>query len=236
MIPIEQTLVTFPMALALGLVFGMGACTIACLPYLGPVFLASDGGIRHSWRILLPFSVGRLSGYASLATLAGIAGHYLEGAITDETQVRVIVGCATILIGIALWLRGPTVAACGNKDRSQVTTIPLKQIGAIVPPDNTPRPLLPGGLFLLGIGMTLTPCAPLGAVLFSAAAVASPWHGLLLGLGFGVGAIIIPSLIYGIGAAYLGSRLREQLQQRQLMVTRLSAGLLILSGIGNLLR
>jgi sulfite exporter TauE/SafE len=236
MIPIEQTLVTFPMALALGLVFGMGACTIACLPYLGPVFLASDGGIRHSWRILMPFSVGRLLGYASLATLAGVVGHYLEGTITDETQVRAVVGCATILIGIALWLRGPSVAACKNKSQSTVATIPLDQLGATATHNNAPRPLLPGGLFLLGIGMTLTPCAPLGAVLFSAAAVASPWHGLLLGLGFGIGAILIPSLIYGIGAAYLGSRLREQLKHRQLAITRLSAGLLILSGVGNLLR
>jgi uncharacterized protein len=236
MIPIEQTLVTFPMAMALGLVFGMGACTIACLPYLGPVFLASDGGIRHSWRILLPFSVGRLSGYASLATLAGAAGHYLEGAIADDTQVRIIVGFATILIGIALWLRGPSVAACGNKSKSPVTTVPVEQLGATTTPNNTPRPLLPGGLFLLGIGMTLTPCAPLGAVLFSAAVAANPWDGLLLGLGFGIGAILIPSLIYGIGAAYLGTRLRQQLQNRQLMIIRLSAGLLILSGAGNLLR
>ncbi len=235
MIPIEQTLVTFPMALALGLVFGMGACTIACLPYLGPVFLASDGGIRHSWRILMPFSVGRLIGYASLATLAGVVGHYLEGTITDETQVRAVVGCATILIGIALWLRGPSVAACNTKGQSTVATIPLDQLGATATHNNAPRALLPGGLFLLGIGMTLTPCAPLGAVLFTAAAAASPWHGLLLGLGFGIGAILIPSLIYGIGAAYLGSRLREQLKHRQLTITRLSAGLLILSGIGNLL-
>jgi sulfite exporter TauE/SafE len=236
MIPIEQTLVSFPMALALGLVFGMGACTIACLPYLGPVFLASGGGVRHAWRILLPFSIGRLSGYASMATLAGVVGYYLEGAITDELQVRSVVGCATILIGIALWMRGPKVAACSNGNSSQSVSVPLQQIGVTASQDRVPRPLLPGGLFLLGVGMTLTPCAPLGAVLFSAAATASPWHGLMLGLGFGVGAIIIPSLLYGIGVAYLGARLREQLQHRQLMLIRLSAGLLILSGVGNLLR
>ena len=236
MIPIEQTLVSFPMAMALGLVFGMGACTIACLPYLGPVFLATDGGVRRSWRILLPFSLGRMSGYASLATLAGLAGYYLEGTIADNTQVRVIVGCATILIGIALWLRGGRATACNNRERSSVATVPLEQIGASTEQKRVPRPLLPGGLFLLGIGMTLTPCAPLGAVLFTAATVASPWHGLLLGLGFGIGAILIPSLVYGIGAAYLGSRLREQLQQRQLLIVRLSAGLLILSGVGNLVR
>jgi sulfite exporter TauE/SafE len=236
MIPIEQTLVSFPMALALGLVFGMGACTIACLPYLGPVFLASGDGISRSWRILLPFSVGRLSGYVSLATLAGVAGHYLEESLADDTQVRVIVGCATILIGIALWLRGPNVSACSKQSKAPTTTIPVAQLGTQASHYTVPRPLLPGGLFLLGIGMTLTPCAPLSAVLFSAAAVANPWHGLLLGLSFGVGAILIPSLLYGIGVAYLGTRLREQLQHRQLLIIRLSAGLLIISGVSNLLR
>lgn len=236
MIPIEETLIGFPMALALGLVFGMGACTIACLPYLGPVFLASHGGVRHSWRILLPFSLGRLSGYAAMTGLAGLAGFYLDEAITGDNQVRAIVGCATILIGIALWLRGSKPAACGNKSDSPVVSVPIEQLTDKAQPDKAPRSMLPGGLFLLGVGMTLTPCAPLSAVLVSAAALASPWQGMLLGLGFGVGAIIIPSLIYGVGAAYIGSRLREQLQHRQHLIVRLSAGLLVLSGAGNLLR
>ena len=236
MIPIEQTLVGFPMALALGLVFGMGACTIACLPYLGPVFLASDGGVRHSWRILLPFSIGRLSGYAAMAGLAGLAGLYLDEAITGETQVRAIVGIATLLIGIALWLRGSRPVTCSSQSASAVVSVPLQQLAQSRDDGKAPRSLLPGGLFLLGVGMTLTPCAPLSAVLVSAAALCNPWQGLILGLGFGAGAIVIPSLFYGVGAAFLGSRIREQLQQRQHLLVRLSAGLLVLSGVGNLVR
>lgn len=236
MIPIDQTLIGFPMALALGLVFGMGACTIACLPYLGPVFLASEGGVRHSWRILLPFSVGRLSGYAAMSGLAGLAGLYLDEAITGDSQVRAIVGCATILIGTALWVRGSKPTTCRSEGGSTVVTVPLERLAEKTDPGKVPRSLLPGGLFLLGVGMTLTPCAPLSAVLISAAALASPWQGLLLGLGFGIGAIIIPSLVYGVGAAFIGSRLREQLQHRQHFIVRLSAGLLVLSGVGNLIR
>jgi len=235
MTPIEQTLVSFPMAAVLGLVFGMGACTLACLPYLGPVFLASDGGIRRSWRILLPFSLGRLGGYAALATAAGAAGHYLGGQVADNGEVRAVVAIAAILIGLALWWRRPAESACPSG-----TTAPLQPMAYVAPPGEqfgtATRPLLPGGLFLLGAGMTLTPCAPLGTVLFSAAVTASPWHGLLLGLGFGLGAIFVPSLVYGVGAAWIGARLREQLQQHRVTVTRLSAALLVLTGVGNLLR
>ena len=226
MTPIEQTLVGLPMAMVLGLVFGMSACTIACLPYLAPVFLSMDGGIRQSWRVLLPFSLGRLSGYAGLAMAAGIAGHYLGAQVDDAGHVRVLVGLAAMMVGVALWLRRPADEACRTRGE-----VPLRHREA-----KPVRTLMPGGLFLLGIGMTLTPCAPLGVVLFSAAVAGSGWHGLVLGLGFGLGAILIPSLIYGIGAAHLGARLRQQLRHHRRTLTRVSGALLILTGLGNLLR
>lgn len=37
----------FGAAFLMGLVFGAGPCTITCLPYLGPVFLAGEG--EESW-------------------------------------------------------------------------------------------------------------------------------------------------------------------------------------------
>jgi len=224
MIPIEQTLVTLPMAIALGLVFGMSACTITCLPYLGPVFMASDGGIRHAWRTLLPFSLGRLAAYATLATGAGMAGQYL-GKAAAGGEVRWVLGAAAVLVGLALLLRRRTAAACTGSGE------------AVIARDSRPGPqraLMPGGLFLMGAGMALSPCAPLGTVLFSAAAAGSAWHGLALGLGFGLGAIAIPSLFYGVGIAYLGSRLRERLQQWRPRIEQLSALLLILVGTRNL--
>ena len=41
-----------PMALGLGMLYGLGPCLVSCLPYLGPVFLNADQGIRQSWKIL----------------------------------------------------------------------------------------------------------------------------------------------------------------------------------------
>lgn len=223
--PIEQTLITLPMALALGLVFGFSACTISCLPYLGPVFLASDGGIRQSWRTVLPFSLGRLFSYAGLGLLAGLAGQYLGNGIGD---VRWLLGVAAIMVGLALLLRRPSHTACA-------TAAPAEQPLRPMTPGRAPRALMPGGLFLLGAGMALTPCAPLGTVLFSAAVTASAGHGLALGLSFGLGAIALPALIFGIGVAYIGSRLREQLRHWRHGVHRLSAVLLIVVGGVNLL-
>jgi thiol:disulfide interchange protein DsbD len=224
MAPLEQTLLTLPMAMLLGLVFGMGACTVACLPYLGPVFIAAEGGMRQSWRILLPFSLGRLGSYASLAAIAGLSGQYI-GAGLAGGQLRWLMGAAAILLGVAMLLRPPG-GGCSRHSKDSSPRRGLRSLSA--------GTAMPGGLFLLGASMALSPCAPLGSVLFSAAACASAWNGLWLGLGFGAGAIVIPTIFYGFGFAWFGSRLREQLRNSHRHVVRLSAALLILTGAGNL--
>lgn len=226
MAPMEQTLLTLPTAMLLGLVFGMGSCTIACLPYLGPVFLAAEGGVRQSWRIILPFSLGRLGSYASLTAIAGLSGQVLgDGAAGRE--LRWLMGAAAILLGVTMLLRRPSIGGCSRRDNGA----PLRR-GARPPSLET---MMPGGLFLLGATMALSPCAPLGSVIFSAAVCASAWQGLWLGLGFGTGAIVIPTIVYGIGFAWFGSRLRERLSDSHRHIVRLSAALLILTGAGNLL-
>lgn len=214
-----------PMAAALGFAYGMGPCLISCAPFLGPVFLASDGGIKRSWQIILPLSLGRLTAYSAFGMVVGMAGHYAKGAISGDS-VRLVVGCAVLMMGLALLLC-KTGKVCTT---AQAT--PLKRMDKV----DSPKMLLPGGLFLMGVGMALSPCAPLGLVLFSAGMSGSGGSGLLLGLSFGLGAIVIPALAYGIGMAYLGTRLREQLQGWRPKIERVSALLLVAVGIGNLAR
>jgi thiol:disulfide interchange protein DsbD len=55
-VPIE-TVIGMPMALSLGLMYGLGPCLASCLPYLAPVFLARDFGLRRSWHVVL--QIGR---------------------------------------------------------------------------------------------------------------------------------------------------------------------------------
>ncbi len=235
-IPVEPTLITLPMALGLGLVFGLGACTLTCLPYLAPVFLAREGGMRQSWRTLLPFSLGRLSVYVGYAGLAGGLGQILEEGF-GAAWIRPVMGCATLLVGLALLLRRPRCASSGlQRGSSPSSSCPPPRV-TIDPISVSGRgaPLLPGGLYLMGVAMALAPCGPLSAVLVSAAAVGEAGHGMLLGLGFGLGAIAIPSLLYGTLFAHLGSGLRERLHNWRPGIERLSAVLLMFVGVGNLL-
>ncbi len=216
-----------PMAAALGFAYGLGPCLISCAPFLGPVFLACDGGVRKSWKIILPLSLGRLTAYSSFGLIAGALAHYVKDAIATDT-VRVVIGCAALMIGLALLLRKPG-NACGSE---QVQSVPLQRMKK----RESTVVLMPVGLFLMGISMALTPCAPLGIVLFSAAMTGSAAGGLLLGMSFGLGAIVIPAIVYGVGLAYLGTRLREQLNSWRPIIERISALLLVAVGISNLAR
>ncbi len=216
-----------PMAAALGFAYGMGPCLVSCAPFLAPVFLASDGGMRQSWRILLPLSLGRLVAYSSLGAVAGAFGYYIKGMATSPA-IHLLIGSAVLMMGIALLLRKPaTTCAAGAPSGSA----PLRRMD--VP---ARRALLPGGLFLMGVAMALSPCAPLGLVLFSAAMSGDMWAGAALGLSFGMGAIVVPVVVYGTVVAYMSSRLRERLQEWRPRIERLSALLLVAVGIGNLAR
>lgn len=223
--------VGLPMAAALGFAYGMGPCLISCAPFLGPVFLASDGGIKKSWKIILPLSLGRLTAYVSFGGVVGGFGHYVKGAAMSN-DIHLVIGASVLLMGLALLLRKPE-AQCGGATTAESASIakPIQIVRS-----HQVKTLMPGGLFLMGIGMALSPCAPLGIVLFSAAMAGHVLDGMLLGLCFGLGAIVIPALFYGIGIAYLGTRLREQLNTWMPAMERLSAWLLVVVGISNLAR
>jgi thiol:disulfide interchange protein DsbD len=215
------------MAAALGFAYGLGPCLISCAPFLGPVFLASDSGIKKSWQIILPLSLGRLTAYGSFGLIAGALANYVKDAIATDT-IRIVIGCAALLMGLALLLRKSGKACVSEKGQS----VPLQRMDK----KESSSVLMPAGLFLMGVSMALTPCAPLGIVLFSAAMTGTATGGLLLGMSFGLGAIVIPAIIYGIGLAYLGTRLREQLNSWRPVIERISALLLIAVGISNLAR
>lgn len=220
-----------PMAFTLGFTFGMGPCLLACLPYLGPVFLNCDGGVRQSWRILLPLSLGRLTGYVGFGLAGGLLGQVVSERI-DSSQVKLVLGAAALMVGLALlWRVVGGRKACGATT-VKPTVMPLRRLDQPAPPAT----LMPGGLYLMGLSMALTPCAPLGVVLLAATALASAGGGALLGLSFGLGAVLVPSLVYGLGVAWFGQRLREQLGPWRNRIQVLSAALLILTGVTHLLR
>ena len=204
----------------LGLVFGMGPCTITCMPFLGPVFLAKTGGLNQSWKIIVPFSLGRLSSYTTLGIFSALAGASIQKMI-NMAIVAGLLGSATIAVGtLILWRSYYRKSGCGSHGKRATLQ------------DN---PLLPSGLFFMGVGMAATPCLPLSTVMLTAATTGSGISGLLLGISFGVGAVIVPALAFGVGMAYFGQRLRHIMHDWHTHLERSSAMLLIVIGANTIL-
>lgn len=226
MIPIEPVSLSFGAALLLGLSFGAGPCNIACLPYLGPVFTTNDNGIRGSWRTLLPFSLGRISGYTSLAGAAGWAGLWVDDLIAGP-WVRWILGGATVLVALSiLWRRrrGGCKSACPTKTPVKIEAESVPNSRAIG------RSSLPGSLYLMGFGMALNPCAPLTTIILASATSASILAGASLGIGFALGAVVLPTLIFAFGVAHFGHQIRLHLAHHRTVLENTSIGLLVIIG------
>lgn len=183
----EPVALGFFAALTMGLVYGAGACNVACLPYLGPVFLHEHSG----WRTVIPFSLGRLSGYASLGAVAGAAGSAAT-QLVDSSLAAWLLGGATVAAGLSLMRRK---RGCSAKPAGESV---LRRAA---------RPL-PYSLFAMGAGMAFNPCLPLGTVLLAAAATAEAGAGAALGLAFGLGAVVVPALVFGALVARFGAQVR----------------------------
>ena len=229
MTPLDPVTLSFGAALMLGLSYGSGPCNIACLPYLGPVLMNSSEGIRGAWRTLLPFSLGRLSGYVLLGSGAGALGLLVQDWIA-QPWVHWLLGGATLLVALSLlWRQRRAAVCCRPAHREEPVNL------AIVGNAVARKATLPGGLFLMGTGMALNPCAPLTTVVLAAATSANAAAGFSLGLGFGLGAVFIPGLIFALGVAHFGNQVRQHLWQWRRALENASVGLLLLLGTGTAL-
>jgi len=200
-------------AFILGLTFGAGACNVSCLPYLGPVFFSSGNAGKKPWKVIVPFSLGRLIGYITLASVAAYIGSSME-ILFQSRWSGVILGCATFTAGLLLLLRQKKGSSCHKKHETKP-----KASGS-----------LPIGYFFMGLGMTFTPCLPFGTILFASAAGGSVVTGINLGLFFGLGAVIIPALLFGFAVARLGETTIENIGKYRPHLERFAASTMMLIG------
>jgi len=224
MMPLEPLTLSFGAVFLLGLGFGSGPCNVACLPYLGPIFASTGEGVSKAWRILLPFSLGRMVGYALLGGLAGWFGLLVQDWVASP-WVRWVLGGGTIVVALALLLRRKDRSEKCDRHQPPNTHIAIDQL-------NKPEPLLPGGLFLMGMGLALNPCAPLTTVILAAATTGSAYAGVTLGVGFGLGAVLVPAVIFAFGVAHFGQQLKLHLRRWGNTLENASIALLVLMGGG----
>lgn len=218
-------------AFLIGLSFGSGPCNLSCLPYLGPVLLG-PGAQRPFIRVVLPFMTGRLVGYFSMGVSAALLGSVIKGYLSHPS-VPIFAAVITLWLAFNMW-RQATTTQCASTyvTNENLTKAVVSPTSNIIASDEKPRiDKNAWQLAMLGFSLALNPCIPLLGLLAVAAQSADPIWGGMIALSFGLGAIVIPSLLVRYGVALLGRELRLQLAQWQVGLTRTGAFMLVLVAV-----
>lgn len=229
-------------AFLIGLSFGSGPCNLSCLPYLGPVLLG-PGAQRPFTAVVLPFMTGRLIGYFTMGVSAALLGSVIKGYISHPV-VPIFAAIISLWLALKMW-RQATDKKCSAAHASSATDssktasysfpkTPTSGQSSVNIIASDEQPLVERNawqLAMLGFSLALNPCVPLLGLLAAAAQSANPIWGGMIALSFGLGAIVIPSLLVRYGVALLGRELRTQLSQWQVGLTRTGALMLVLVAV-----
>jgi len=228
-------------AFLIGFSFGTGPCNLSCLPYLGPVLLG-PASERAFTTVILPFMSGRLCGYLSLGIIAAAVGQVLQ-TLLKHPGIPIFVAGITFWLAVKMWRQAPkkicSQSHAALKDQASIDShsksADIIATDAVISSQAKP----PQGIWhlsVLGFSLALTPCVPLLSLLSVAAQSADIVWGGLVALCFGLGAIVVPSLLVRYGVALLGNELRIQLSQWQTALSRTGAVMLVLVAINTAVR
>ena len=188
----------------LGVSLGLTACAVTCLPFIGTLTFGKAAGRASGLADTALFLGGRLLAYTLLGGIAGLLGAGFVKFLADGVG-NVVIGLAACLSALLLAGQGqPDHARCGQPGKL-----------AKMPP------------FILGVSLTLIPCAPLATLLATAAAGQAAGQGAVLGFMFGLGALLTPMIVLIPASASIAARLRSD-QPWLADVLRLGAALVLL--------
>ncbi len=191
----------------LGLSYGSSACLFTCMPLLSPLMLGSASQNRPAMAVLLPFSLGRISSYSFMALTAFLSAAWIKSFLEDEHIAQMMLGSTTIALALyTLFFSFRKKCAASH------------------------IPQLPGalGYYLLGIGISLSACAPVMTLIATSINAAGSLHALLLGIAFGLGAVSAMMLVYGMLVSQIAKGIVERFKAHHQWIEK-GAGVLLLA-------
>jgi len=158
--------------------YGATACMLTCMPLLSPILLANSATREQSLRVLLPVSLGRISGYISLSLVAYTGASMMKSLISDTALMGYLLGSVTLILAGRLWFSLRASASC-------CSTSP-----------QTPQGQIP--LFITGMVLSMSLCAPVITMMTLSAAADSLTWAIAYGLTFGLGATLLWFLFFSV--------------------------------------
>jgi thiol:disulfide interchange protein DsbD len=166
-------------ALSLGILYGIGPCTISCAPLIVPLIMATAKDKKQGIWFSLVFGFGRIASYVALGFFAGLLGYALTGIVSKK-----IIGLFIIILGIALLFKINN--KCIFKSKFKIKSSIMS--------------------FLAGLIYGFGPCPPLIALLTLVIAKGSAITGALMALVFGIGTILSPIIILGFFSGWFAKQ------------------------------
>jgi hypothetical protein len=148
------------------------------MPLLSPILLANSATREQSLRVLLPVSLGRISGYISLSLVAYTGASMMKSLISDTALMGYLLGSVTLILAGRLWftLRAST-SCCSTSPQTPQGQIPL---------------------FITGMVLSMSLCAPVITMMTLSAAADSLTWAIAYGLTFGLGATLLWFLFFSV--------------------------------------
>lgn len=190
--------------------YGATACMLTCMPLLSPILLANSATRQQSLRVLLPISLGRISGYIFLSLIAYLGATMIKTLISDTELMGYLLGSVTLILAGRLWFSLRVSASCCSSS------------------PNTPQGNI--ALFMTGMFLSMSICAPVITMMTLSATSSSIGWAIAYGLAFGLGATLLWFLFFSVVlTAILKESLSHLSNYRDILQ---HAAPLILAGVG----
>jgi len=203
---VNETIVGGAGIVTMGFITGSTACSLSCLPIVGPYLISTGRGFRDGIMTAASYMLGKICAYSAMSAGAAWVGRALVQV--DMPHGRLIAGWALIGAGMILPLFSRRIR-CGRTLHWGRGT----------------------SLFLVGVSTSFTPCLPLAGLFALAAQTGSVWTGLLYGLLYSTGLLIVPVLLAGGVLGMISETLRAKAGAFMPAVRGLSAVILMVMGI-----
>ena len=186
-------------AFAGGFLYGLVACTSACLPYVASYIAATGAGFRRGILITLTYNSGRIAAYAVIGGVIGLLSGAFRLIINGESLLpfqeysSIAFGIVTIIIGATILLKNKS-KSCSNPPAPEVNRdLSAKKLSR----------RFDFRAFSLGFSRGLILCPPLLAFLAYSLAFATPVESFALAVLFGLGTALSPMLLLGGATGWL---------------------------------
>lgn len=208
---IETTLLSL---FLIGLSFGATACMFTCMPFLSPLLLTNSSNLKESLGVMIPFSLGRVTSYISIALVSSWSAFLVKEIINNKSISQTILGVATIVV--ALFILKNTFS---NKPSCCSSTQQNK------------KPQNKFAYFFMGAGISLNPCVPVMTLVTTSAYATNSFEAFSFGLIFGLGAISASFLVFGVILSKMAQEIMMELKKYKKHIEVFAASLLLLVGI-----